>query len=117
MNTKWHNEKFGYYLNTKVNNEYNDKYYTFTDFKSFEFNIESNGRLKSMMKFPIKDVSCGYFLYDKSDEILVSLGNIVLVKENKRHLSGCIQREDKYDYQEISNALCGKQDIKMKMEN
>ena len=63
-----HYEKFGYYLNTEVKNEYrniNDDFIP-TDSKSFEFNIESNGILKSMMKFPIKDTKdCGYKLFDK----------------------------------------------------
>ena len=104
-----HCEKFGYYLNTKVNNEYNDyDEWIYTNNKSFEFNIESNGRLKSMMKFPIKKTRCGYKSYDKSDKILIILGNIVLWKDKKRNSSYCEQNEELYNYQRISNAICGR---------
>ena len=103
-----HCEKFGYYLNTEVKNEYNKGYFMDTDIKSFEFNVESNGRMKSMMKFDIKDTNRGYWLNDKSNDILMLLGDIVLRKENKKSLSFCEQREDKYDYQGIPEALCGR---------
>ena len=101
-----HNEKFGYYLNTKIIDKYG--YWISTNTQSFEFNIESNGRLKSMMKFSIKNTNRGYFLNDKSDELLISLGNIILYKENNRYISYCIQREELYDYQGIPNAVCGR---------
>ena len=74
-----HNEKFGYYLNTKVKNEN----YIKTDIKTFEFNLESNGRLIKPMKFPIKYMYTYRHLYTKSDEKLMDLGDIVLYKENK----------------------------------
>ena len=80
-------EKFGYYLNTRIKIENNDQYYTWTDNKSFEFNIESNGRLDRMMKFEIKDTSCGYALYDKSNNGLIEIGDISLGKENKPKLN------------------------------
>ena len=108
-----HNEKFGYYLNTEIKNEYNK--WISTDNKSFEFNIESNGRLNEMMKFPIKDIKYGCNLYDKWNERLIILGNIILYKENNKNKSLCLQREDKYDYQGIPNTLCGK--AKNKDEN
>ena len=108
-------EKFGYYLNTEVKNKYNKKRFTETDDKSFEFNLESKGRLDKMMKFPIKNNKYGYSLNEKSNERLIDLGNIVLYKENKRNLSYCIQKDDQFDYQGISNALCGK--ITYKEEN
>ena len=107
------NEKFGYYLNTKIIDKYNQ--WIYTDNKSFEFNLESNGRLNGMMKFPIKDINCGYLLNEKEDYDLISLGDIVLYKENKRDTSVCIQREDKYDYLGIPNAICGR--IRYKDEN
>ena len=102
------NETFGYYLNTMIKNEYNDECFTSTDSKSFEFNVESNGRMDKMMKFPIKDTSCGYCLYDKSEEMLISLGNITLWKENKKGLSDCLRNEENFDYQGIENAVCGR---------
>ena len=67
-------EKFGYYLNTKIV----EKYYTRikTDNKSFEFNLESNGRLKHPMKFEIINLRGGYHLFEKSHKYLIWLGNI-----------------------------------------
>ena len=46
------------YKEWNINESLNEKkgYYTSTDNKSFEFNIESNGRLNGMMKFPIKNI-------------------------------------------------------------
>ena len=41
-------EKFGYYLNTEVVEKYDD--WIKTDYKSFEFNLVSNGRLQHPMK-------------------------------------------------------------------
>ena len=82
--------------------------YTSTDTKSFLFNLESHGRMKSMMKFNIKNTGRGYFLNDKSHEFLISIGNINICKENNKNLSGCEQIEETYDYQGISNAICGR---------
>ena len=102
-----HGEKFGYYLNTEVNNQYNE--WIQTDDKSFEFNIQSNGRLDQMMKFPIKDTQSGYKLYDKENALLIQLGDIWLCKQNNNKLSSCCeQNEDKFDYQGIESVLCGK---------
>ena len=80
-----------------------------TDNKSFEFNLESNGRLKQPMKFEIKHLyKGGYDLYEKSSWFLIDLGDIGLYKENKKNESCCLQIEDKFDYHGIENALCGK---------
>ena len=59
------NEQFGYYLNTQIKKEYDVDKMEPTDNKSFEFNIESNGRLNKMMKFEIKDLKFGYYLYNE----------------------------------------------------
>ena len=100
-------EKFGYYLNTEVIEKYGD--WIETDNKSFEFNLESNGRLKQPMKFEIKDLKYGgYELYIKSIGYLIVLGDIYLMKENKKNESYCYQFEDWFDYHGIENALCGK---------
>ena len=62
-------EIFGYYCNPKII----DYYYKSlrleqakTDPKSFEFNLESNGRLDKPMKFEIKDIEHGYYMYEYS---------------------------------------------------
>ena len=49
-----------------------------------------------MMKFPVKHTICGYFLYDKSDQALIELGDIILWKENDRSSSFCEQNEEEY---------------------
>ena len=101
-------EIFGYYLNTEVKKEYNRQTFTQTDVFSFEFNLESNGRLKAPMKFPIKDTSYGYFLPNSLNERLIEIGDIVLYKEHKKDSSFCVQEDKRYDYQGLENPLCGK---------
>ena len=61
-----------------------------------------------MMKFNIKNTKFGYLLYDKFDENLITFGDILLKKENKQSFSYCVQREDKYNYKGIEDALCGR---------
>ena len=101
-------EKFGYYLNTEVIGKY-DIWKKKTDNKSFEFNLESNGRLKSPMKFEIKDLKGGsYCLNRKHENNLIILGDIELIKENWKNDSFCYQYEWLFDYHGIENALCGK---------
>ena len=107
-------EKFGYYLNTEVIEEY--KNWTKTDMKSFHFNLESNGRLKEPMKFEILNVEYGgYHLIDKSDwnGNLIRLGDIILVKQNWKNSSWCIQNNHGFNYHEIEKALCGKEEYEM----
>ena len=92
-------EQFGYYLHTEIIEEY---YFLIkTDTKSFEFNLESkDNRLPGPMKFEIKKkISGGYKLFKKSDDVLITLGDIVLSKENKKHESFCCShRENRFDY-------------------
>ena len=61
------------------------------------------------MKFEIKNMFFGGIcLYEKSDEKLINLADIVLFKENEKNQSHCYQSEDWFDYHGIENALCGK---------
>ena len=99
-------EKFGYYLNTQVVGKYCEDIPT--DVKSFEFNIESNGRLKTPLKLEmLKSFWGGYQLWEKSKERLISLGDIQIYKENKKNTSYCIQNNT-FNYHDIDKALCGK---------
>ena len=60
------------------------------------------------MKFEIKDLKYGgYKLYDKSNNYLISLGEIYLNKDN--FASHCCQSEDKFDYHGIQKALIVKE--------
>ena len=103
-------EKFGYYLNTEVIGDYDYwQEWMETDYKSFHFNLQSNGRLPQPMKFEIKDLKFGgYHLYEKSDWDLIQLGDIWLKKENYKNYSCCYQNEWRFDYHGIEKALCGK---------
>ena len=106
-------EKFGYYLNTEIGTiERERKNWSKTDNKSFEFNLQSNGRLQQPMKFEIKDLEeGGYELFEKSTRCgnLITFGDILLHKEDKKNESYCYQAEDKFDYHGIEKALCGHQ--------
>ena len=101
-------EKFGYYLNTKVEKEYGFPVKK-TDNKSFHFNLESNNRLKQPMKFEIKNPKyAGIVLWHSSNDCLITLGDIELCKENWKNKSFCYQFDDYFNYNGIKKALCGK---------
>ena len=99
-------QKFGYYLNTQINDEYAK--ILPTDEKSFIFNLESNGRLKEgMMKFELKETSYGYRMWNKDHKSLIYLGDLVLLKKENKNKCYCF--ESKYfDYHNISKAVSGK---------
>ena len=102
-----HGEKFGYYLNTLVKDKYNKTIPT--DNGSFEFNIVSNGRLNEPMKFEIVNTMLGGFsLFNKEENGLIYLGDIILYKQSCRNQSYCFQYDSLFDYHGIQNALCGK---------
>ncbi|BFU23146.1 trichohyalin, putative [Entamoeba histolytica] len=98
--------KFGGYVNSKI-----DKVGGFiNDSQSFVFSLESNGRMKRMKKFDIKQPQCAFCLFNQSDDILFTFGcgwDIRVCKENNKIKSYCIQRS--FSYKGISNALCGKE--------
>ena len=106
-------ELFGYYLNTEIIDKQNERGWyedQITDNKSFSFNLYSNGRLNQPMKFEIKNVSfrSGYLLYPKSFYVLIRIGIIWIMKENKKYKSFCFEKEYDFDYKGIENAICGK---------
>ena len=104
--------KFGYYLNTEIKEEFDDnkKFYvwTETDDKTFEFNLQSNGDISKPMKYEIKLNTQGYRLSKNSAAYLISMGDIWLYKENKKHKSYCVQDKTYFYYHDVENALCGK---------
>ena len=99
-------EIFGYYLNSTIEFT-NFLECNSTDEKSFEFNLKSNGRFKESMKFEIKDTSYGYWLYDNSDYRLISLGDITIEKNHLKNKSFCSENHLRYNYKNISKAICG----------
>ena len=99
-------EVFGYYLNTQVNEQYKYSRQE-TDSKTFHFNLKSNGRFPNPMKFEIKDLEKGGIkLFQDSDEHLITIGDIELLKENRKNLSFCSQHEYLFDYHNVQFALC-----------
>ncbi|BFU19348.1 trichohyalin, putative [Entamoeba histolytica] len=96
--------KFGGYVNSKI-----DKVGWINDSKSFVFSLESNGRIKGMKKFDIKEPEFAFCLFNQSDDYLFSFGwsDIFVYKENDKTLSYC--KQNSFEYKGISNALCGKQ--------
>ncbi|BFU21701.1 trichohyalin, putative [Entamoeba histolytica] len=98
--------KFGGYVNSKID-EVDDYIY---DSHSFVFSLESNGRIEGMMKFDIKKPQYAFYLNNQSSDWLFQFGyfgDIVVYKENNKTRSYCNQHS--FEYKGISNALCGKQ--------
>ena len=99
-------ERFGYYLNVEIEKQF--KSFRSNE-KTFEFNLESHGRLKTPMKFEIRDPKYGYQLFNKNnDYFLITLGDIEIHKEACKHMSRCYQEDAKFNYKNCENALCGK---------
>ncbi|BFU24553.1 TLD, putative [Entamoeba histolytica] len=101
--------KFGGYVNEKIDEV--DGY--INDSKSFVFSLESNGRMKGMMKFDIKQPQHAFWLDNQSYDWLFAFGlggyfcDIYVYKENNKTESWCEQYS--FEYEGISNALCGKE--------
>ncbi|BFU20089.1 TLD, putative [Entamoeba histolytica] len=105
--------KFGGYVNSKIDKVGNgfigDYIY---DSKSFVFSLESNGRNEGMKKFDIKQPEYAFYLINQSHSCLFAFGNgndIHVCKENNKTQSYCQQQS--FEYEGISNALCGKEDF------
>ena len=99
-------EKFGYYLNTEVIEKYDDNQQT--DWKTFHFNLQSNGRLPKPSNFKIKNLNeGGIHLYQISSDYLIKIGKIFIMKENYKNYS-YYDQIDHFDFQRIAKALCGR---------
>ncbi|BFU21524.1 predicted protein [Entamoeba histolytica] len=106
--------KFGGYVNSKI-----DKVESYiNDSQSFLFSLESNGRMKGMKKFDIKQPQYAFYLHNQSNDYLFAFGgglfglfvfgynDICVYKENNKTQSSC--NPWSFEYKGISNALCGK---------
>ncbi|BFU26707.1 trichohyalin, putative [Entamoeba histolytica] len=98
--------KFGGYVNSKIDKVGNGYIY---DSQSFVFSLESNGRMKGMMKFDIEEPERAFILYSQSDDCLFEFGidDVIVYKEDNKILSRC--NHYAFEYEGIENALCGKQ--------
>ncbi|BFU22999.1 TLD, putative [Entamoeba histolytica] len=103
--------KFGGYVNEKI-----DRVESYiNDSQSFVLSLESNGRMKGMMKFDIKEPQNAFYLWNQSHDYLFQFGygyDICVFKENYKTLSHC--KQSSFEYEGISNALCGKYYFKPK---
>ena len=107
------NEKFGYFFGNEINENFDEsKNYIgiTTDSRTFQFNLESNGRLNGMTKFEIRNSTDGGIeLFKLNDEHLIALGNIMLFKQNKKEQSTVYQDGEFFENHGIFASLCGKQ--------
>jgi hypothetical protein len=98
--------KFGGYLNTKIDHVDGDYY---NDSNAFVFTLKSPGRNLGMRKFGISNSSYAFYLYNQSSSYLFLFGygyDISIQKENNKTLSYCCQSSDRsYNYEGIDNAL------------
>ena len=104
-------ELFGYYYNSQIPNEIEEYYVSIgTDFNSFQFNLKSkNNRLSQPMKFPILNTQIGGICFQENDdECLFQMGDINLMKYEKKEFSGS-DYIGLFDYSGIRNALTGKE--------
>ena len=101
---------FGYYLNTKVIEDYMNRIET--DDQSFEFHFHSNSnRIQQPIKYKIKDAKKGgCCLFEQKNDFLIWLGDIRIFKENRKCESVVKQNDDKFYYHKIKNALIGEKD-------
>ena len=100
-------ERFGYYYNGKLKSKDNRN---LPDSKTFHFNLHSlNNRLHQPMKFKsIEHKYGGCKMFTNVNQLLISLGNINLMKCINGISSTVEEYDEHFDYQGISNAICGR---------
>ena len=71
-----------------------------TDKNSFLFNLQSNGRISKPMKFEIIDsYRGGYYFWNNLNDRLLTIGDIILFREEMKGRSCCMRRNENYfDY-------------------
>ena len=100
-------ELFGYYEHGTIQNCLNKRIKG--DSKSFHFNIQSFGRLRTAKKYEIKNnYNAGYELFNTEENDFIHLGDIHLMKKNNRMYSSIEQRLSYFEYGKDKQALCGK---------
>ena len=107
--------KFGGYIDAIINKIFEKPdWKRITDPKSFVFSLESNGRLKGMKKFDIKEPRYAFYLFNKSLPGLFSIGDddIIIYKKGSGRKHYCLQRS--FAYERNQNTLCGKEYFELK---
>ena len=100
---------FGYFQSKQFEEIYNT--WIPSDDKSFVFSLQSNNRIEYPIKCEILNTTNGYKLFDESDNRLIAFGSnaILLRKYEMRKQSYCDQKNDLFNYHNISSVLIGKE--------
>ena len=95
-------EIFGYYIDEDDTIDaytYNE---TKTKGNSYHFNLNSNGRLNGPITFKLqRDKHDYYKIYEQQNNELITIGDIVLMKQHMKHLS-YVQNTNIFNYNTIS---------------
>ena len=106
-------ECFGYYFHSQIPNNFIHQINA--DEKCFHFNLKSNGRLKKMMKFEVKDSSqkhSGITMFENNEKQLLFIGCLLLFKKEEVNNSRCFHFDSVFDFHGIENPICGKYYLK-----
>ena len=101
------NNKFGGYINEKIDKTGWSWESNISDPNAFLFSLKSNGRINGMMKFEIHHSSKTFMLSDRSNWLFCFGGgeDLEIWNQSQKASSHCYQLS--YDYHGIPNALCG----------
>ena len=78
-----------------------------TDFESFHFNLNANGRLPQPMKYELKHKKFGgYRLFEQSNDNLILLASFGLPKANSHSQLVFMQHGYFFDFHSIEFPLC-----------
>ena len=100
------NNKYGYYYNGKLTNDYRLLYTLYKSPGSFLFTLKSNGRVDKMMKFEEKDFARGLYISTQFKDKLFEIDGAISMRtiENKSSSNIVISR-DHFIYHGVTNAF------------
>ena len=101
------NNKFGYYLPTKVDKIYSDSKSNIKSKQSFMFTLKSNGRVNGMYKFEEKDSCEGLRIFDKTFNgyLFGTYQGFWIHKENNKTQSIIYENSTLFDFHGITKAF------------
>ena len=95
--------KFGGYVSSTI-----DKYEKwFNDANTFVFSLKSNGRINGMKKFNAIEPELSYYQYRSKSGVLVCFGGGRDISVSKKDSGENYCNQKSFNYEGISNALCG----------
>ena len=100
--------KFGGYITATIS--YTN--YWFDDSNAFLFSLKSNGRINGMKKFNVSDSSSIIDIDTKSGDWLFLIGlSGYDIEVKRKDISGSYCSQYQFNYEGITNALCGQRDF------